>query len=177
MATAVTRSVTGEGVSERVIRSLAGGVIAGGVFIVVTMWFASSVGDPANGPLMMISTMVQGEAAMEAGTASLVVGLIVHTVLSILFALVFSIAASRMRTNGTVALAGVVYGALLYVVNFLLTAPLAFPIFQMANQPFELAIHIVYGALVAIAFFSSGIRRNEPAFAMSESRTASVENR
>lgn len=67
--------------SERVVRALLGGIVAGGVFLAVTMWFASSLGDPAEGPLMMISTTVLGK------------------------------------------------DALLYVVNFLVIAPLAFPMF------------------------------------------------
>ncbi len=166
MAVAVSRSKPQTAAVERVVRGVVGGVVAGAVFIVVTMWFASSVGDPANGPLMMISTLVQGESAMVQGTANPAVGLAVHGVLSVAFALVFAVAASRLRTNGTVALAGIAYGALLYVVNFLILAPLAFPIFKMANQPFELAIHIVFGALVAVAFFSSGIRRDEPPVAI-----------
>ena len=166
MAVTASRSTTSEAVSERVVRAVVGGIVAGGVFLAVTMWFASSLGDPANGPLMMISTMVQGEDAMEAGTASPGVGLAIHAVLSVFFALVFSAFVSRFRTNGTVALAGIAYGALLYVVNFLVIAPLAFPVLEMANQPFELAIHIVFGVLVATAFFSSGIRRKEPAFAV-----------
>jgi hypothetical protein len=166
MAVAASRSTTSEGISERVLRVVIGGGIAGGVFIAVTMWFASSLGDPANGPLMMISTIIQGEGAMKAGTANPTIGLVVHAVLSILFALVFSLFVSRLKTNGTVALAGIVYGALLYIVNFLIIAPIAFPIFEMANQPFELAIHIVFGALLAPAFFSSGVRGNEPAVAV-----------
>lgn len=171
MAVAASHSRTSEALSERVVRSVVGGIVAGGVFLAVTMWFASSLGDPANGPLMMISTMIQGEDAMEAGTASPGVGLAIHAILSVFFALVFSALASRLRTNGTVALAGIAYGALLYVVNFLIIARLSFPIFEMANQPFELAIHIVFGALVAIAFFSSGIRRNEPALAVGDGAT------
>ncbi len=53
------------------------------------------------------------------------------------------------------ALAGTIYGALLYVVNFLVIAPLAFPIFEMANQPFELVVHVVFGTVLSLAFFGS----------------------
>jgi len=171
MATAVSRSRTSEGIGERSVRAVVGGVVAGAVFLAVTMWFASSLGDRADGPLMMISTLLQGEDAMKTGTASSGIGLTIHIVLSVLFALGFSAITPRLRTNGTVALAGLAFGALLYVVNFLVLAPIVFPIFQMANQPFELAIHLVYGSLVAVAFFSSGVRRDEPPVAL-ERRTA-----
>ncbi len=35
--------------------------------------------------------------------------------------------------------------------NFLIVAPLLFPWFTKANQPFELAIHMVFGALESFA--------------------------
>src|SRR5918996_1519563 len=156
-----------EDLSKRILRGAIGGVVAGGVFIAATMWFASSLGDPADAPLMMIATMVQGEAAMEAGTASPALGLLVHALLSAAFGVVFALIASRFGTNGTVALAGAIYGAVLYVVNFLVIAPLAFPILQMANQPFELVIHVLFGTLLSLAFFGSDVRRGEGVVATS----------
>jgi len=70
------------------------------------------------------------------------------------------------RTNGTVALAGGLYGALLFVVNFLIIAEVWLDQFQMPNKPFELAIHIVFGHVLAVAFYSSGTRRGEPFIAV-----------
>jgi hypothetical protein len=150
-----------EDLAKRLLRGAVGGLIAGAAFIAATMWFASSLGDPADAPLMMISTLVQGEAAMEAGTASPALGLVVHAVLSAVFGVVFALIVPRLATNGTVALAGTVYGALLYVVNFLVIAPLAFPIFETANQPFELVVHVLFGTLLSLAFFGSDVRRGE----------------
>jgi uncharacterized protein YacL len=168
-STATATGTTDETVGSRILRGAIGGGAAGAVFILVTMWFADSVGDPSTGPLMMISTIVKGEAAMANGTADPTLGWIVHGVLSILFGIAFAFVTPLFRTNGTVALVGIVYGALLYVVNFLVIAPIAFPIFQMANQPFELAIHIVFGALLALAFFGSGVRSSEPVLALNRS--------
>jgi uncharacterized membrane protein YagU involved in acid resistance len=150
-----------EDIAKRLLRGSIGGLIAGAAFIGATMWFASSLGDPADAPLMMISTLVQGEEAMEAGTASPALGLLVHAVLSAAFGVVFALIAPRLATNGTVALAGTIYGALLYVVNFLVIAPLAFPIFEAANQPFELVVHVLFGTLLSLAFFGSDVRRGE----------------
>ncbi|MQA85758.1 MAG: hypothetical protein GEV03_14335 [Streptosporangiales bacterium] len=145
----------------RLVRGMVAGVVAGMVFAGVTMWFTTTMGDPADMPLHMISTIVLGAGAMEAGTTSVGVGLAVHMVLSALFGLVFALAVPALRTNGTVALVGTGYGALLYVVNFLILAPIAFPVFQMANQPFELFAHVVFGTLLSFAFFGSGARRAE----------------
>jgi uncharacterized membrane protein YagU involved in acid resistance len=157
---------TEEPLTRRLLRGAVGGVAAGLVFAAVTMWFADSTGGKAEMPLRMISTIVKGDAAMAAGTTSPAVGVVVHLVLSALFGMAFALVVPRLRTNGTVALAGTVYGLLLYVVNFLVLTPLVFTTFRMANQPFEVFAHIVFGTLLSFAFFGSGARRGEPVLAI-----------
>lgn len=151
MTTAV-RSGTGTssqlGTGSAVARGAVGGVVAGAVFAAVTMWFTSSQGMGSTMPLQMIAAMVQGQGALEGGTASPLIGALVHMVLSAGFGALFGLVAARL-TDPLVAVSGLVFGVLLYVVNFLVVAPLLFPWMQNANQPFELAIHIVFGALVA----------------------------
>lgn len=153
-------------IPAEIARGVVGGLVAGTLFILVTMWFADSTGGEAKGPLMMISTIVLGKTAMADGTASVGTGVAVHAVLSVLFGVVFGFIASRLRTNGSVLVAGTAYGALLYITNFLVFAPLAFPVLKMANQPFEVVVHIVFGTLLALFFLSSGPRRGEPLLAL-----------
>ena len=138
---------------RRLVRGAVGGVAAGIVFVGVTMWFAESTGGKAEMPLRMISTIVKGDQAMAAGTTSVALGAVVHLVLSALFGMAF-------------ALAGTAYGLLLYVVNFLVLTPLVFTTFGMANQPFEVVAHLVFGTLLSFAFFGSGVRRGEPVLAI-----------
>jgi hypothetical protein len=157
---------TEEPLGRRLVRGAVGGVAAGLVFAAVTMWFAHSTGGKAEMPLRMISTIVKGDQAMAAGTTSPALGVAVHVVLSALFGMAFALAAPRFRTNGTVALAGTAYGLLLYVVNFLVLTPLVFTTFRMANQPFEVFAHLVFGTLLSFAFFGSGVRRGEPVLAI-----------
>jgi uncharacterized membrane protein YagU involved in acid resistance len=162
---------TEEQLGRRLVRGAVGGVAAGMVFVAVTMWFADSTGGTADMPLRMISTIVKGDAAMAAGTTSPALGVAVHLALSALFGMVFALVVPRLRTNGTVAVAGTAYGLLLYVVNFLLLAPLAFTTFQAANQPFEVFAHLVFGTLLSFAFFGSGARRGEPVLAVGRGAT------
>lgn len=154
-----TRSTTvgrdGISTGSALVRGVLGGLVAGTVFIAVNAWFASSVGDPAKGPLMMISTILLGEEAMSSGTASPWLGAVIHAVLSVGFGVVFAVIAARLRGNGARALAGTVYGALLYVVNFLIISPLVFPIFGNANQPFEFVAHVAFGTVLSFAFYES----------------------
>lgn len=154
------------GIGEHVMRGAVGGLVAGAIFAVLNMWFAASTGDPAKMPLLAISTIVLGSDAVADGTASATVGLIVHAVLSVAFGVVFRLIAARLATNGAVAFVGTVYGGLLFVVNFLVLAPLVFHAFEMANKPFELVVHIVFGTLLSVFLFSAGVRRREPALAL-----------
>jgi len=154
--------------SDRVARGVIGGLVAGALFLVVTMWFVTTVDLPAKAPLLLISTIVKGSGALQSGAASPGIGLIVHAVLSIVFGVVFALATPRLRTNGALALAGTLYGGLLYVVNFQILARVAFTAFKMANQPFELLVHIIFGTLLSFAFYSSGQRRGEPILALKD---------
>ncbi len=137
-------------------RGVVGGIVAGGLFLVLNMWFATSLGDPAKGPLLMMSTIVKGDEAMMSGSASVGVGLGVHVALSAAFGVAFAALASRLRSAGAIAGAGVVYGAALYLINFKVLSPAAFVTFEMANQPFEFVVHVVFGSLLALAFLVPG---------------------
>ncbi len=148
--------------SDRLVRGAIGGLVSGALFLVATMWFVTTQDLPAKAPLELISTIVKGAGALDAGTASPGVGLAVHAVLSVGFGLLFALATPWLKTNGAVALAGTVYGGLLYLLNFQILARIAFPAFKMANQPFEVLVHIVFGTLLSFAFYSSGVRSGEP---------------
>jgi hypothetical protein len=163
MAVSSTRQA--EPLVARLLRGAAGGLLSGAVFAAVAMWYADSTGGNAGLPLQMISTIIKGSEALLRGSGSVGVGLAIHSGLSVLYGALFGLAVPRFRTNGTVAIAGTVYGALLFVLNFVYIAPLAFYAFNKANYPFELFAHLVYGTLLSFAFFSSGVRRGEPVIA------------
>jgi hypothetical protein len=143
------------------VRGAVGGLVAGMMFAGVTMWFMTSIGKPADTPLLMISTLVKGDGAMMNGTAGVPVGLVLHMVLSMAFGMVFALFTARVRTNGLLAVAGLAYGGLLYVLNFQVLARAAVHTFSMANQPFELVVHLVFGVLLALALYNSGARSGE----------------
>jgi hypothetical protein len=45
----------------------------------------------------------------------------------------------------------------LYVVNFEILAPWLFTTLDMANKPFELAVHIVFGSLLGLGLLHYGV--------------------
>jgi hypothetical protein len=149
--------------SGRMGRGVLAGLVAGAAFALITMWFVTSTDAPARSPFLLISTIVLGENAIETGEATVLIGVLVHAGLSALFGMAFGLVTPRLRTNGTVAVAGLAYGLVLYLLNLRLLAPLYFPEFQeYANQPFEVLVHLLYGGLVGLGFYSSDVRRQEP---------------
>lgn len=148
----------------RVVRGVVGGELAGAAFALLTMWFATSMGSDAKMPLLMMSTIAAGRDSMTSGAASVAAGVGVHLALSALFGVLFSLAVPRMRTNGTALLSGLVWGMVIYIVNFRFLSPSLFPVFQDANQPFEVLVHLVYGLIVTSMFLSRGVRATERRF-------------
>jgi len=88
-------------------------------------------------PLRMIGAMLLGPEALDSGyplAVAAATGVLIHMTLSIAFAGVFAAIVSSMftatagefvRTAPGLALAGIVFGVALWLVNFYLIAPLA----------------------------------------------------
>ncbi len=149
---------------SRLVRGVVGGEVAGVVFALATVWFTSSLDMGRDMALLMMSTVASGESSIQDGNASVAVGVLVHLVLSALFGVLFALVVPKMRTNATLLLSGGVYGLVVYLVNFQVLSPLFFPVFQDANQPFEVLVHLIYGQLLAVIFLSRGARAAEPRF-------------
>jgi hypothetical protein len=136
---------------------MAAGVLGGILFALFEMLAAAVLMGPDAFfmPLRMIGAMVLGAGALDPGSplaVAAVTGLVIHVVLSILFALIFAAMASPTAATTTLALAGIVYGIVLWLVNFYAVAPLAgwrwFP--DQTNPVVQLIAHaFFYGCPVA----------------------------
>lgn len=162
---------TPESLGKRLLRGAIGGFVAGLVFIGVTMWFVTITGGPANQPLNLISSLGLGADALQNGGANPLLGFVIHSVLSIVFGMIFALFVPLFKTNGTVAAAGGLFGIALFVINFLILAQTVVTQFKAPNLAFELLAHAVFGHLLAFAFYSSGIRETEPVMAIGDNVT------
>ncbi len=128
------------------------GFLAGVVFMAINAWSATSTGHPAFTPFRTVATLAQGPPP---AAATVWIGMVIHSLLAALFGLVLAIVFAPLRRRGvrTGALiwAGLVYGGLIYVVDFQVLARLVgqFTAFRSTNQPLELAAHLVFGAVLA----------------------------
>jgi hypothetical protein len=131
--------------------SLLSGFLAGTVFITLTSWFTTTMGKPPLMPFKVIATLAQGPPPPQ---ATIWIGMLIHSVLAALFGLIFAagIAPLRGRASGLILWAGLIYGGLLYLIDFQVLArvvPQFSAFLKATNQPFELTVHLVFGAVLA----------------------------
>ncbi|WP_219419518.1 hypothetical protein [Pseudonocardia nigra] len=152
--TSTTAARTGAAPAARWLGwGLVSGFLAGVVFMALNSWFAGSMGNPALAPFKVVATLAQGPPPPQ---ATVWVGMAIHSVLSALLGLVFAAlvapALMRNRSAGWLVWAGLIYGGLVYVVDFQILSRFVgqFSAFLAAtNQPLELAVHLVFGAVLA----------------------------
>jgi hypothetical protein len=148
-------------------RGAVAGLVAGQVFILVNMFAAQSAGKPPVAPFLAISTLFRFSdmPIMEpaaAVPAELIIGMNVHLLLSALFGLAFAFIAPLLRSSWLLVAGGLVYGLLLYVINFQVVARLFFPWFvdpRGPNQIVELIVHPLAYGLLLVPFFLSVVGR------------------
>ena len=124
------------------LNGIVGGIIAGIVFVMAEMLMNVLIlGKPFLGPLRLISSILLGTQAIQLSyplATSLIVGVIVHLVLSSIFGVVFVYLLSWLKQLNVSAILQLVYGAIyglvLWVLDFLILAPVFFPQFTRVNQ-------------------------------------------
>ncbi len=149
---------------SRIIRGILGGIFAGAIFLLATMWYADSQDLPAVAPMLDISTIFFFADMPVESPENVSVGIVVHTVLTMLFGITFALLVVPFLTSArALVLGGLGFGIALYLFNFQVLGRLFFEWFQEGpNQMFELFIHAVYGLLL-VPFFLSDVltRRSE----------------
>lgn len=133
-----------------VVGGIVMGIVAGIVFAVFEMIVAALMGMGFFAPLRMISAVALGEQALEASYslgAVIVVGLIVHMVLSAIYGVVWGIVVSAwslLHQRTWLVVGATVYGLVLWLVNFYVIAPIAFPWFGMADPVVQFIAHTFF---------------------------------
>ena len=133
------------------------GIIAGIVFMMLEMVLAATVGGGSPwGPPRMIAAMALGKGVLPPPASFdltiLMVAMAVHFMFSIVLAIVFALIADAARWSlMTCAIAGLVFGIVLYLVNFYgMTA--VFPWFAMARGMIAIFAHAMFGLVLGYAY-------------------------
>ena len=148
---------TGTTIGQLAGRGAVAGLFGGLFFILANMWFSTAHGKPAVAPFLSISTIFYGSDKPMMTPEAVVAGLTMHLFLSMLYGMVFAVVVLPfLRNRIALVIGALVYGLLLYIVNFQILARIFFPFFvnpMGPNQGFELWIHPVAFGLFLIPFF------------------------
>jgi hypothetical protein len=131
------------------------GVIAGAVFLMLEMVMVPLfLGESAWGPPRMIAAIVLGQGVLPPPATFdfgiLMVAMMVHFMLSILYALIGGAIFERMPM-GTAIIVGALLGLLLYAINFHGFAAV-FEWFAMARNWVSIFAHAMFGLVAAWAY-------------------------
>ena len=145
------------------------GLVAGVVFLVLDLLAAMLMGASVWKPLTMIAAIMLGpDVLAQAATfqmSVLVAAVVVHFVLSVVFALILATIMAPFRFDSSVGMAslvGAVFGLVLYLVNFHgMTA--VFPWFAEARGWVTAIAHIVFGLVAADSYLKLERHVDEPA--------------
>jgi hypothetical protein len=148
-----TRLDARSGAGGWVLAGVIMGIIAGIIFAMFEMIVAAIMGQGFWTPMMMIGAIGLGKGALppqpSIGLATVApVGLVIHMVLSMMFGVVFGAVASAIgalrRSRWALIGAATVFGFALWIVNFYIIAPIAFPWFAMANPVVQFFAHTFF---------------------------------
>jgi len=164
---AATRSrVKALGVSNLLVMGAVAGLFAGFLFILANMWYAPTQNLPATAPFNAIGTIFYRDAMPQLTPAYAIVGLITHFSLSIAFGVTFALLVAPLFSNIRALVVGaVVYGGLLYIVNYQILGRLVFKFFDPSNPmgpdpTFGAFTHVVIFPLGLIPFFLTMVHRH-----------------
>jgi hypothetical protein len=138
------------------VAALLGGGVAGLLDITYACTYWALKGVAPERILKSVATGLLGPAAFDGGAAIALLGLALHFSMTILMALVFTLASLRLATlRAFPIVSGLIYGAAVfcvmrYVVVPLSASPLGFP--KWPSSFLELGVHMVFvGVPIALA--------------------------
>jgi hypothetical protein len=136
------------------------GIVAGIIFVIAEMLSAGVTGELGLMPLRMFASVVIGGAAMTTNeiVPTAFLGLLVHFVLSAIFGALYALLHARMPVDVREsylkqAVLGMMFGLVLWLVNFQVIARILYPWFLAPPQGLQLALHaLAYGLPLALLF-------------------------
>ncbi len=139
--------------------AITAGLIAGIVFVMLEMLLVATVGGGSPwGPPRMIAAIAMGKDVLPPPASFdltiMLVAMVVHFMMAIILAIVFALIADAARWSlMTCAIAGLVFGLIIYFVGFYVMTPV-FPWFAMARGLISIFAHAVFGLVLGYAYRS-----------------------
>jgi hypothetical protein len=142
------------------------GLVVGLFFAILEMIGAAAMGQSALAPWRAFASVVLGRQALTTaplGTA-FIVGVIAHFALSAIYGVAYALLSGALpkptrQSFGQQAAVGLVFGVVLYVLNFHVIAPALYPWFREANQAWQFVLHTIFFGLPLGLCMASSERR------------------
>lgn len=133
------------------------GLIGGGAMTVVGALLASSVGNDVWLEPRQIATLIYGQAALtEPGIGPIIVGTLLHLLVSALLGAIFGIVSRRWlrlpSDYGTPVLVGLSYGFMIWLVAYFVVLPLVNPAMLTTYAPSFIIQNLVYGVVTGLVY-------------------------
>jgi hypothetical protein len=133
------------------------GLIGGAAMTIVGAMLAASVGNDVWLEARQIATMVYGQAALsDPGIGPIVVGTLLHLLISALLGAVFGIAWRRWlrlpSDYGMPVWVGVSYGIMIWLVAYFVVLPLVNPALLTTYAPSSIIQNLIYGSVTGLVY-------------------------
>jgi hypothetical protein len=127
------------------------GLIAGIAMAMVAMMLMPMMGRDMWSPVKLMAGTFQGEAALEGGAGTILLGMMIHMGMSAVLGLIFALIVGALGWAGLWALivAGIVYALIVWAVNQYATLPVVDKVMAERMPPMAFAVtHVFYGAVL-----------------------------
>lgn len=133
---------------------ISAGFAAGLIFLIVEMVLVGVVMGTPFGPPRMMAAIVMGTGVLPPpptfDLGIFVVAMLVHFGLSFVLAAIYALLIARFaKSLGAAIVAGLVFGAVVYFVNFYIMTG-AFPWFANARNWITIVAHLIFGLVIGV---------------------------
>lgn len=142
------------------------GLVAGVLFATMQIAGSAMMGQAPLMPLRMFASVLVGHGAMQSPSLGsvVVVGILVHLILSAGFGLIYGIVNARLSSKtetswGRQTALGLLFGAMLWLVNFQIVARILYPWFLTTPQLLQMAMHAMFFGLPLGLMYAAAERR------------------
>lgn len=142
------------------------GLVAGIVFAMMEIAGAAMMGQHPLMPLRMFASVALGKDAMDVSSIGTVVvaGMLAHLLLSGIYGLIYGLVMARLPAETQTGWArqigiGLLFGAMLWLVNFQVIGRLLYPWFLTAPQMLQMLMHAMFYGLPLALMFAGAERR------------------
>lgn len=126
------------------------GIVAIASTTLIAMWANASGGQPAVSTLRLLTTPFGGESALQDGNA--LVGIGINTLIGAVLGVVFVFVAKLTTSSRDLLIAGLVFGAGVFLVDRYVLSQVLSDALTMREGPFELAVRMLLGTILALGF-------------------------